>query len=193
MGHHSSTSRNSINDNYDISYTFFRERVRLPKIDVSLARTENGRVGFQIRVQRNGICHPSADCNGTQYNFEKLDHNAEIDFLQINTVYSFYPFAINQDPSKGAYIIEWDSRLRKIRSFDADDILASIRISGEGFKMEKEYVLTTNLLDLRTRRLNPNELIPAGNVTVSLEEVKEPSLWRRFLSSFSVTRTRIPK
>jgi hypothetical protein len=59
--------------------------------------------------------------------------------------------------------------------------------------MEKEYVLTTNLSQLRTRRLNPNELIPAGNVIVSLEEVKEPSLWRRFLSSFSVTRTRIPK
>ena len=193
MGHHSSTSRNSINDNYDTSYTFFSERARRPKINVSLARTENGRVGFQIRVQRNGIRHPSADCNGTQYNFERQDHNAEIDFLQINTVYSFYPFAINQDPFKGAYIIQRDSRLRKIRNFDADDIQASIRIRGEGFEMEKDYDLTSNLLDLRTKRLNPNELIPAGNVKVSLEEIKEPSLWRRFLSSFSVTRTRIPK
>lgn len=72
-------------------------------------------------------------------------------------------------------------------------VLASFRINGEGFKMEKDYVLTTNLSELRTKRLNPNELIRVENVTLSIEEVKEPSLWRRFLSSFSVTRTRIAK
>jgi hypothetical protein len=72
-------------------------------------------------------------------------------------------------------------------------VQALIRIRGEGFEMEKDYVLTTNLSELRTKQLTPNELIRAEYVTLSLEEVKEPSLWRRFLSSFSVTRTRIPK
>jgi hypothetical protein len=76
---------------------------------------------------------------------------------------------------------------------DSTTFLASIRISGEGFKMEKDFVLTTNLSELRTKRLNPNDLIRAENVTFSLEEIKEPSLWRRLLSSFSVTRTRIAK
>ncbi len=72
-------------------------------------------------------------------------------------------------------------------------VQASIRISGEGFKTDREYILRTNLSELRANRFDTNKLIPTGNVTVTLQEIKEPSLWRRFLSSFSVTRTPIPK
>jgi hypothetical protein len=192
LGYHTSTSRNSTNEYYDISYTFFRERARRPKIDVSLARTENGRVGFQVTVRRSGIRNPYVECNGTEYLFEKQNHDDENVFLQVNTYYSSYPFAIKQDHSKGAYIIQLNRKLREVEKFDTT-IQASIHIRGEGFEMEKDYVLTSNLLDLRTKRLNSNELIRLENVTFSLEEIKEPSLWRRFLSSFSVTRSRIAK
>lgn len=193
MGYHSGNSRDNINDNYDISYTFFRERARRPKIDLSPARSD-GRIGFQVIVRRNGIGNPYVECNGTEYLFEKLNHNGENVFLQVNTPYSFYPFAINQDYSVGAYIIQRTSKQVVPNKPNNDTtVQALIRIRGEGFEMEKDYVLTTNLSELRTKRLTPNELIRAEYVTLSLEEVKEPSLWRRFLSSFSVTRTRIPK
>lgn len=73
-------------------------------------------------------------------------------------------------------------------------IQASIRITGDGFEMKKDYVLTTNLPDLRTNRLTQDELIRPDDVTITqLQEINEPSRWRKFLSSFSVTRTRIPK
>lgn len=193
MGYHYRTSKYSVDDISDTSYTFFRERTRRPKIEISISHS-GSRVGFEVRAQRNGIRRPSADCNGTQYKFERQDHDGELDFLQFNTPYFVYPFGINQDPNKGAYIVQWDSRHRQINQFDTTPIQASIRISGEGFEMEKEYNLKSNLLDLRKKRLNPNEgLVRPENITFSLEEVKEPSRWRRFLSSFSVTRSRIPK
>lgn len=193
MGYYHRNSRNSYNDNYSISYTFFRDWAHLPKIEVSLARSD-GRVGFQVIVRRNGIRKPYVECNGTEYPFEKQDHNSETVFLHADTRYSFYPFAINQDHSVGAYIIQRTSKeVAPNTPNDSTTFLASIRISGEGFKMEKDFVLTTNLSELRTKRLNPNDLIRAENVTFSLEEIKEPSLWRRLLSSFSVTRTRIAK
>ena len=190
MGHNHSSS---CNGNYSIGYTFFRERVSRPKIEVSLVRSVD-RLGFQVTVQRNGIRRPSANCNVTQYNFERQDHIAEIDFLSVDTPYSFYPFAINQDLSVGAYVSQFDSnRVASTTPNTSTTFLASIRISGEHLTWAKDYVLRTNLSELRARRLIPNELIPTENVICSLEEIKEPSLWRRFLSSFSVTRTRITK
>jgi hypothetical protein len=189
----SSGWRSYYSNNYNDNIPFFIGLARRPKIEFSPARRVD-LVGFRVTVRRNGIRHPSVECNEIEYPLEKQDHNSETVFLHVDTVYSFYPFAINQDHSVGAYIIQRTSRGVAPNNPNNDTtVLASFRISGEGFKIEKEYVLTTNLSQLRTRRLNPNELIPAGNVTVSLEEVKEPSLWRRFLSSFSVTRTRIPK
>ena len=194
MGYHYRTRKYSVDNSYDASYTFFRERARRPKIEISISHS-GSRVGFEVRVQRNGIRRPSADCNGTQYNFERQDHDGELDFLQVNIPYFVYPFGINQDPNKGgAYIVQWGSRHREINQFDTIPIQASIRISGEGFEMEKVYNLKSNLSDLQEKRLNPNEeLIRPENIIFSLEEIKEPSSWRRFLSSFSVTRTRIPK
>jgi hypothetical protein len=187
------TRKYSVDNSYDASYTFFRGRARRPKIEISISHS-GSRVGFKVRVQRNGIRRPSADCNGTQYNFERQDHDGELDFLQVNIPYFVYPFGINQDPNKGAYILQWGSRHREMNQFDTIPIQASIRISGEGFEMEKVYNLKSNLSDLREKRLNPNEeLIRPENITFSLEEIKEPSSWRRFLSSFSLTRSRIPK
>jgi hypothetical protein len=191
LGYHYRTSKFSVNDNYDTSYTFFRERARRPKTEVS-ATCSNSRVGFQIIVRRSGLHKPYVECNGTEYFFEKQNHDGENVFLRVNTPYSFYPFAIQQDLSLGAYLVQLDKKLRHINKYDTT-IQALIRIIGEGFEIEKDYVLTSNLLDLRTKRLNPDELIHPENVTFSLEEVKEPSLWRKFLSSFSVTRTHIPK
>lgn len=72
-------------------------------------------------------------------------------------------------------------------------VKASIRMRGKGFEMEKDSVLKTNLSESRTKRLNQNVLVRPENVTFPFEEIKEPSFWRRFLSSFGVTRTRIPK
>ncbi len=189
----SSGWRSYYSNNYNDNIPFFIGLARRPKIEVSLDRSD-GRVGFQVTVRRNGIHKPYVECNGTEYNFEKQNHNAELDYLQVSTPYSFYPFAINQHQSVGAYIIQRTSRGVAPNNPNNDTtVLASFRINGEGFKMEKDYVLTTNLSELRTKRLNPNELIRVENVTLSIEEVKEPSLWRRFLSSFSVTRTRIAK
>ncbi|MFL6371916.1 MAG: hypothetical protein ACJ70P_02130 [Nitrososphaera sp.] len=183
--------RSYYSNNYNDNISFFTGLARRPKIEVFLARS-NSRVGFEVKVQRNGIRRPSADCNGTQYDFEKQNHDAEKDFLQTKTAYFVYPFGIDQDPSKGAYIIQRDSMFRELNKFDTT-IQASIHIRGKGFEMEKDYVLKTNLSGLRTKRLNQNELIRPENVTFSFEEIKEPSIWRRFLSSFGVTRTRIPK
>jgi hypothetical protein len=193
LGHHYRASKYSVNDNYDTSYTFFRERASRPKVEVSLARDVD-RVGFRAVVQLNGIPRPSADCNGTQYNIERQNHNSEIDFIHVNTPYFVYPFGINQDQSVGAYITQFESRGRiSFNPNNATTIQASIRISGEGFEMERDYVLRTNLSELRASRLNARELIHTRSITFSLEEVKEPSLWLRFLSSFIVARTRIPK
>jgi hypothetical protein len=178
-------------NNYNDNISFFIELVRRPKIEVSPARSVD-RIGFQVIARRRGIRHPSADCNGTHYSFERQDHNGESNFLNVNMPYSFYPFGIGQDQYVGAYISQMDKRSREVRRFDTT-IQASIRISGEDFTWTKDYVLRTNLSELRESRLNANELIPTKNITFSPEEVKEPSLWRRFLSSFSVTRTRIPK
>ena len=65
---------------------------------------------------------------------------------------------------------------------DFTTIAASVRITGEDFKKEKNYVLRTNLPDLRARRHNRNDLIPTQQITFSLEEVREGSPWRRLLS-----------
>jgi hypothetical protein len=183
--------RSYYSNNYNDNISFFIELVRRPKVEVSPARSVD-RVGFQTIVRRRGIRHPSADCNGIHYSFEKRDHDGESNFLNVNTPYSFYPFGIGQDQAIGAYISQMDKRSREVRRFDTT-IQASIRINGEDFTWAKDYFLRTNLSELRASRLNANELIPTRNITFSLEEVKEPSLWRRFLSSFSVTRTRIPK
>jgi hypothetical protein len=171
LGYHTSTSRNSTNEYYDISYTFFRERARRPKIDVSLARTENGRVGFQVTVRRSGIRNPYVECNGTEYLFEKQNHDDENVFLQVNTYYSSYPFAIKQDHSKGAYIIQLNRKLREVEKFDTT-IQASIHIRGEGFEMEKDYVLTSNLLDLRTKRLNSKSLFVLKTLHSHLKKLR---------------------
>jgi hypothetical protein len=126
--------------------------------------------------------------------FEKQNHDGENVFLQFNTHYFVYPFAINQDYSVGAYITQFNKKRVAPNNPNNDTtIQASIRIRGEGFEVEKYYVLTTNLSELRTKRPSPNELIRPENVTFTLQEVKEQSFWRRFLSSFSVTRSRIPK
>ena len=189
MGYHYRNHRDSYSDN-SISRPFFRERARRPKTDISPARYRS-RLGFRVIVQRNAIPRPFAYCRGTRYNFEKEDRNDELEYLQVKPDYFVYPFVIQQDPSKGAYI-QQISRQKEIDKFlDTDTIHAPIRISGIGFEIEKDYILKTNLSELRTKRLNSDEL--AEYVKLSLEEIKEPSLWRRFLSSFGVTRTPIPK
>jgi hypothetical protein len=192
LGYYYRNHRASYSGN-STSYTFFRERARRSKVEISLAR-EPYKIGFQVIVQRNGIHHPSANCNGIQYNFERQSHDGEGVFLHVNTPYFVYPFGINQEPSKGPYIVQWDSRNREINQFDTTPIQVSIRISGEGFEMgKKEYNLKSNLVDLREKRLNPNENIRAENIAFSLEEIKEPSRWSKLKSSFSVSRTPIPK
>lgn len=192
LGCHYRTNKFSINNNYDTSYTFFRERARRPKVEISLAR-EVYRIGFRVIVQRNGISRPSATCNGIQYNLEKQNHDGEGTYLHVNTPYFVYPFGINQEPSKGAYIVQWDSRRRGTNQFDVTPIQVSIRISGEGFEMEKEYNLKSNLVDLREKRLDPNENIRPETIIFSLEEIKEPSRWDKLKSSFSIRRTPISK
>jgi hypothetical protein len=181
----------SFNDNfssiYKISSTFFSDLIRGRKIEVSFSRSFD-RLGFQVIVQRRGIRHPSADCNGTQYLFEKQDHDSELNYLSVKTHYFFYPFAINQDQSVGAYIVQVKSNKVTLNPNDFTSIPASIRIIGEDFKKEKKYVLRTNLSELRAERHNTNDLIPTKKVTFSLEEVKEPSSWRR-LSSFRSKRS----
>jgi phage anti-repressor protein len=188
LGHNYSCS---YNDNSSISYTFFRAWLRRPKIKV-FAATRDGSVGFQVIVRRSGIHNPYVECNGIEYSFEKRFFVEEKGFLHENVPYSFYPFKIQQDQYVGAYIFQLHWKLGVVKNFDTT-IRASIRIRGDGFKMEKDYIVRTNLSELRTKRLNPNEVIDAKDVRLSLEEIKEPSLWRRFLSSFSVTRSRIPK
>jgi hypothetical protein len=175
------------------SYTFFRGRRSRPKIEISSAHN-GGWIGFQVIVRRNGINNPYVECNGIEYSFEKQNHDGENVLLRFNTCYFVYPFAIQQDRSKGAYIVQLNrKKLREVNKYDTA-IQASIRITGDGFEMKKDYVLTTNLPDLRTNRLTQDELIRPEDVTITqLQEINEPSRWRKFLSSFSVTRTRIPK
>jgi hypothetical protein len=189
LGYHYRNSRTSYSDN-SISRPFFREWARRPKTDISPAR-DRSRLGFQVIVQRNVIPRPFAYCRGTRYNFEKEDRNDELEYLQVKPHYFVYPFVIQQDPSKGAYIQQISKQKEVCKFHDTDTIHAPISIIGVGFEIEKDYNLKTNLSELRTKRLNSDEL--AEYVTLSLEEIKEPSTWRRFLSSFSVTRTRIPK
>jgi hypothetical protein len=100
LGHHYRTNKYSINNNYDTSYTFFRERASRPKVEISPARDVD-RIGFRVLVQRNGIPRPSANCNRIQYNFERQNHNGETAYLQVNTPYFVYPFAITHAYSIG--------------------------------------------------------------------------------------------
>jgi hypothetical protein len=177
---------------YSLSTFFIALKCRR-RVEVSL-RHDGQSLGFQVAVRGSGISHPTANCNGIEYNFEKQNHNAETNYLHTDAPYSFCPFAINQDQAVGAYIVQRDSKGMAPNKPNNDiAVQASIRISGEGFKTDREYILRTNLSELRANRFDTNKLIPTGNVTVTLQEIKEPSLWRRFLSSFSVTRTPIPK
>lgn len=192
MGYHYWTNKYSIDDNYDTAYTFFRKRRSRPKVEISPARRAD-LIGFKVKLQRNGIHNPHVVCNGISYPIERQDRNSETVYLQENTDYWFYPFAINQDPNKGAYIVQWDSRHREINQFDTTPIQVPIRIRGEGFKEEKDCNLESNLVDLREKRLNPNETIRPEDITFSLKEIKKPSRWSKLKSSFSVSRTPIPK
>ncbi len=193
MGHHYRTNKYSINNNFDTSYTFFRERRSRPKIKVSPAR-DGAWLGFQVIIRRNGISNPYVECNGIEYWFEKQNHDGENRFLRFNTRYFVYPFTVQQDRSKGAYIVQMNrKKLRVVNKYDST-VQASIHITGDGFEMKKDYDLTTNLPELRTKRLPQDALIRPEDVTITqLQEIKESSRWRRFLSSFGVTRTRIPK